>query len=104
MIDDIIKGIDLGMEVQTKAPKTEEEQLTQLLEGIKQIMSTLGSTGLKPLDNMYRDNQLETDFIINEGVRISEKTSSLPAARRMVVTCLIKTAVEQFRNANSKNK
>lgn len=103
MTDDIIKDIDLGMEVQTKAPKTEEEQLTQLLEGIKQIISSFGSTGLRPLDNMYKDNQLETDFIINEGVRIKDKTSTLPASRRAVVANLIKVAVEQFREANSQN-
>lgn len=88
----------------TKVPKTEEEQLKHLIDSVVQVLKRTKPKKSEPLLQLYRDGQLNYDFVIKEAVLISQKKSNLPVGKRMAIFYLLKTAITQFKQNQASSK
>jgi len=91
------------LETKIKVPKTFEEQLEQLIEGLNLYYKT-GQYTLKSdaLIQMFKNGELNYSFIVKEGENIIDKKSLLSASKRAAVSLIIKTAINLFEK-KSKN-
>lgn len=92
---------ELKIDTKIKVPKTPEDQLKQLIDAVNQTFELLGPQKSDPLVQLHRDGQLNFDFIMREAELMSQKKSSVSAGKRAAILCLVKTAVNQFRQNQS---
>lgn len=83
------------LETEIKVPKTPEEQLAQLIEATCLVFENTQQKS-NPLVALWREGNLNFDFVMKEMELISQKKSNLSAGKRAAILSLVQTSVAQF--------
>lgn len=92
------------IETKIKVPKTEEEQLKQLIEATNLTMKNSISIKSNPIKALCREGLLTYEFVMSELSKIAAKTSTLSAGKRAAIALIARVAHNQFMEAQYKAK
>lgn len=89
--------VNPDLETKIKVPKTIEEQLDQLIEGTANLFKANPGMKSNPLKALWRDGNLNKEFILREAELITQRKSTLSSNTRKVVITLLQTADMLFK-------
>lgn len=85
------------------APKTEEEELANLISVLAYDFSLTPYIKSNPLRSLWKEGNMNVEYVIREAELVAQRKSGLSRSKREAVTGLVAAAAINFRNRQKDN-